>query len=228
MPNNNKTLIVKILDRSGSMTSTGPKIVSGFNEFLDMQKREPGEGHVLLVRFDAHYEVVYDLPLKEARHITYGNGGDLDPRGFTALHDAIGITIRNVGERLSKMAEEDRPGKVIVVILTDGMENASKEFTRQAVADMVKHQREKYNWQFVFIGAEHDAIFSASTMDIPVACSLNVAATDAAIRNTYANLSNKVSFTRGMSHTDFLANAATVMAWTDKDRQDALVEDEKS
>ena len=89
------------------------------------------------------------------------------PRGTTALLDAIGRTINTIGERLDKTSEPDRPGKVLIVILTDGLENASQEFKRNQIYSMIKHQREKYAWEFIFLGANQDAIHAGSAIGIP-------------------------------------------------------------
>jgi hypothetical protein len=91
------------------------------------------------------------------------------PRGTTALLDAIGRTINTVGERLDRTPEPERPGKVIIAILTDGLENASQEFKRKEIFKMIKHQREVYSWEFIFLGAKQDAISTGAKMGIPIA-----------------------------------------------------------
>lgn len=159
--NENKTLIAVILDRSGSMGSIRSDVEGGFNEFIKTQADVPGECSVSLYRFDTEYESVYkDVPVKDVQPLV------LIPRGSTALLDAIGTTINSVGATLSDTPEEQRPGKVMVVIITDGKENASREFSRADVFDKITHQTEKYNWQFTFLGANQDSIAEASSIGI--------------------------------------------------------------
>lgn len=159
--NQNKTLIVVVLDRSGSMATIQKDVEGGFNEFIKTQRETPGECNVSLYQFDTHYEAVYkDVPVNSVKPLT------LTPRGSTALLDAIGTTINSVGETLRSTPEEQRPGKVLVMIITDGQENASREFTKKAVFDTITHQREKYNWEFTFLGANQDSIAEASAIGI--------------------------------------------------------------
>jgi len=154
--NDNLTDISIVLDRSGSMESTRSDTIGGFNTFLKAQKEAEGDAILTLAQFDHQYEIVHngvkikDVPELDMR--TYV------PRGMTALLDAIGRTINETGLRLDSLAEKDKPGKIIFVIITDGYENASSEFTREKINEMIKHQTDKYNWDFVFLGANQDAI----------------------------------------------------------------------
>jgi uncharacterized protein YegL len=161
--NNNLTRIAVILDRSGSMKGLRAATVSGFNEYVGKLRSQPGEVDLLLVRFDDRYEVVFDKPLDQVPELS---NADLKPRGTTALFDAMGRTIVTVGEQLNEMAEADRPGKVIVMTMTDGEENASEEYEVADIAAMVAHQREVYNWEFLFFGTNQDAVMVASTINI--------------------------------------------------------------
>ena len=162
--------IVMVLDRSGSMSGCQDATIKGFNEFLEEQKKEPGEASLTLAQFDHEYEVVHDgKPLVDVLPLT---SQTFQPRGTTALLDAIGTTINSVGRRLEATAEADRPGKVLFVILTDGIENASREFQCKQVFDMIHHQEDKYNWKFVFIGADQDAIASAASLGIKAAAAM--------------------------------------------------------
>jgi hypothetical protein len=139
--------------------------VGGFNGFLDSQQKLPGDARLTLVLFDHEYIVTYDgRPIKEVPPL---DGHTYVPRGTTALLDAIGRTINTIGERLDKTPEPDRPGKVLIVILTDGLENASQEFKRNQIYSMIKHQREKYSWEFIFLRANQDAIQAGSAIGIP-------------------------------------------------------------
>ena len=157
MPNTQKTHISVILDRSGSMASIKSDVVGGFNEFLKTQQAAPGECTLTLVQFDSiePYEVLRDaVPVKDVKPL----GEEYRPRDMTPLYDAGGRGINDTGAKLSAMNESDRPGKVLFVIITDGLENASREFSAAKVAEMTKHQTEKYGWEFVYLGANQDAM----------------------------------------------------------------------
>jgi len=146
--------IIMVLDESGSMGSCKSDTIGGVNEFLINQKRIKGEVNVTLVKFSDYYKVVNDaVPLDRVAYLDEYN---YTPSHTTALLDAVGKTINNTGKRLADTPEEDRPEKVIFVIITDGYENASMEFTRSQIFDMVSHQKQKYNWEFIFLGADID------------------------------------------------------------------------
>ena len=146
------TLIAAIIDRSGSMGAIKQETEGAFDHFVAEQAQNPEGVTMTLAQFDNEYELVYaNKPITEVPKL------DLIPRGTTALFDAVGRTVTAVGADLAKLAEEDRPGKVIVVILTDGFENASQEWTGPRVQELVKTQRDTYNWDFVFLGAGLDA-----------------------------------------------------------------------
>jgi len=122
--------------------------------------------NVWLVQFDDQYEVVHaGVPIKDVPLLT---SETYVPRAMTALHDAMGRTINDVGARLASMPEEDRPGKVLVVVITDGHENASKEFTSEKVLEMVNHQRSAYSWEFIFMAADERAFADAPHLGVPV------------------------------------------------------------
>ena len=142
-----------ILDRSGSMSSIANDITGGIKTFLEKEKNSGDETKVSFYQFDDQYETVFtDKDIKDDINIS------ISPRGSTALLDAIGKTMAIVGEKLEKMAEEDRPNRVLFLVITDGFENASKEFSASTVSEKIKHQREKYAWDFVFLGAGEDAV----------------------------------------------------------------------
>jgi len=169
--------IAMILDRSGSMSSVRQATIDGFNEFIEGQKNGAGDANVTLIQFDTDnpYEVVFeDEPVKKAPKLT---AHTYVPRGGTPLHDAIGRTITDLGTKLSKMVEAERPGKVFVVIMTDGLENASHEYSGPKIAEMIKHQRDKYKWEFIFLGANQDAILTGEHLNIPMANAATYAAT---------------------------------------------------
>jgi len=158
------TDITFILDRSGSMECVRQETIKGFNKFLSDQRERVGKTCVSLVQFDDQYEVVYSgAPIDKAHALTWET---YLPRGATALLDAMGKTISRTGERFRAMSPAQRPAKVIFVIMTDGMENHSVQYSKQRVAQMVSHQRDKYNWEFLFLGANMDAIAVAQSYGI--------------------------------------------------------------
>jgi len=165
MTDQNLTEIICIIDRSGSMQSIQADAIGGFNTFVDdQQKLDEGECRLTFAQFDDVYEVVHDgVPIKDVPPLT---NETYEPRGSTALFDAIGKTINQVGNRLAGLPEEKRPGKVLVVILTDGHENASREFNRQQISDMVTKQRDQFQWEFIFLGAGIDAFDAGQQIGI--------------------------------------------------------------
>lgn len=158
------TEIVCILDMSGSMASTREDAIGGFNNFIEEQKKLPGECNVTVVFFNSsEYKKWADgKPLKSIPKL----GQEYQPNAMTPLLDAVGKTINDVGARLAATAEKDRPERVLVIIITDGQENVSKEFTKKQVKEMVKHQEEKYFWKFLFLGENMDAFAEAGGMGI--------------------------------------------------------------
>lgn len=164
------TEIAFILDRSGSMESMTNAAISGFNEFLKAQQAtvdddgQPIPATFTLILFDHEYLAVHNrqdiqtaLPLTLETYV---------PRGNTALLDAIGRTIDSIGNELAAIPEADRPAKVIIAILTDGEENASRLYSMSDINQRITHQTEKYQWEFMFLGANQDAIATAAQMGI--------------------------------------------------------------
>lgn len=182
--------IATIIDESGSMSSIATDAIGGFNQFLKEQKEHPGEAKFTLVTFDTNYNIVYDgIDISEISEL---DSSSYRPGGATALHDAIGVTIKNIGTRLSETPEDERPEKVIISILTDGHENASKEFNRDQINEIITEQKEKYNWEFIFLAANQDAIAAGTSMGIDANMSLNYAATGDGVKSAYSNLSSTV------------------------------------
>jgi len=208
----NFTRIAIVLDRSGSMESCKESTVAGFNEFIRTQKEIPGEATVKLVQFDDQYETVFDKPLKECPELTQHT---FVPRGSTALLDAQGRTIVELGQELAALPESERPSKVIVVTLTDGMENASKQYNLDKIGEMIREQRDKYNWDFVFLGANQDAIATAAAMSIPLPSAMSYSTSKAGVAATMAAVSHYVGAARK-------GNAA---AFSTEDRKSAMEKD---
>ncbi|VYT94791.1 Uncharacterised protein [Eubacterium limosum] len=162
--NPNLTEIIFILDRSGSMAGLETDTIGGYNQFLKVQAEKAGELRITTVLFDHAYECLYRNASPENAVLTERQ---YFVRGCTALYDAVGRAVADTGRRLAETPESDRPTKVIVVITTDGYENASKKYTHQQVQNMIKHQQEKYSWEFLFFGANIDVADVAETMGIP-------------------------------------------------------------
>lgn len=179
------TDITLVVDRSGSMEQVQEDAQGGVNSFIKEQAKEPGEALLTLVQFDTEYEFLHKgVPISQVPEYK------LVPRGMTALLDAVGRAINETGERLSKMKEQDRPGLVIFVVMTDGLENSSKEFSKGAIKEMIKRQQEEYNWHFTFLGANQDAFAEAGSMGIHAAgvANYDMAKVDAAYMATGAKI----------------------------------------
>lgn len=193
------TSITAIIDRSGSMSTIHSTTVNGLNEFIKSQKQEPGTAEFSLVRFDDKYEFLYTKPLNEVSVIQYS---DLEPRGMTALHDAIGHTVINLGARLAAMLESERPENVIILIMTDGQENNSTDYLNK-VEPLVREQREKYNWNFVFMGANQDAVLVGQSLGVTLASSITYSANTGGTSNVMSSLNNYVKSARCVGHAAF-------------------------
>jgi len=193
----NLTDINFILDQSTSMRLIESSTISGFNEFLKSQQEADGEANFTLAKFDSLYEIVYDaVNVKDVQPLSTKT---FTPRGMTALLDAIGRTIDATGQRLAAMAEEDRPEKVIFVILTDGEENMSKEYTKERISEMIKHQTETYSWDFVFLAANQDAIQAGMQYGFQACNSMTFAANANGNSRVYSSMSDKMTMYRSCS-----------------------------
>lgn len=164
----NSVAIAVVLDKSGSMGLVREGTITGFNTYVDNQKNEPGEATLTLVFFDTEYDVKYvDKPLADVKHLA---PEDYYPGGNTALNDAIARAITEIGAKLAAKPEKDRPAKVVMVIVTDGQENSSKEYKlpegTATIKKMIEHQEKTYSWQFIFLGAGLDAVKQAASYGI--------------------------------------------------------------
>jgi uncharacterized protein YegL len=187
----NITELVFILDRSGSMGGLESDTIGGFNAMLAKQKAEAGECRITTVLFDNEYEILHDrLDLKAVETIT---DADYYVRGNTALLDAIGKTINKIRGVQAHTAEEYRADKVLVVITTDGLENASREYNYKTVKKLIEQQKAKHNWEFIFLGANIDSAEVAESIGIDRSRSHNWKADSAGVKSHFAAVSTLTS-----------------------------------
>ena len=160
----NLTEIVFILDRSGSMAGLEGDTIGGFNAMIEKQKQEPGEAIISTVLFDTEREVIHDRV--DIQKIAPMTRNEYYVRGCTALLDAVGYAIHHIGNVHKYAREEDRPEKTLFVITTDGMENASHTYSYHRLKAMIERQKERYGWEFLFLGANIDATREAARFGI--------------------------------------------------------------
>ena len=180
------THIIFVVDRSGSMSGIAKDMIGGYNEFIKKQKEIPGECEVFFYQFDDIYESVFEnLSLQNVPELT---DKTYIPRNCTALFDAVGKTINNIGKKLSDMSEDERPERILVITLTDGQNNASKEFDGAAVRDMIKHQTEVYKWDFVFLGSNIDAWEAGGSIGVKSSSTLQFANNSGSVAGAFRSL----------------------------------------
>jgi len=186
-----KTELVFILDKSGSMSGLEDDTIGGYNAMLNKQQKEEGEAIVTTVLFDDNYEIIHDRTnLKEIKPLTekeYFVGGT------TALLDAVGITINKIVNATKNTKKEHQADKVMFVIITDGMENASREYKDKKIKAMIENQKEKYNWEFIFLGANIDAVKTAASYGIDRDRAANYNADSVGTKLSYNMVSEVIS-----------------------------------
>lgn len=189
------TYLIFVIDRSGSMASIRNDMIGGFNAFIKGQKdANLGQSRVFAYKFDDVYEPMFeDIDLNDVPQLDTNN---YVPRGMTALYDAMATTIDNIGARLAAMKEEDRPSKVLVVTITDGEENVSRKFNQQQVADRIKTQREQFNWDFAYIGANQDAWAVGQSIGYTAGTTLDYDASSDGVAYAFDNLSKGTTMYR--------------------------------
>lgn len=188
------TELVFILDRSGSMTGLEADTIGGFNGMLEKQKKETGEAYVSVVLFDDRTEVLYDRT--DIRKVEPMNDSQYYVRGCTALLDAVGGAIHHISNVHRYAREEDVPEKTLFIITTDGMENASRIYSYDKVQKMLTHEKEKHHWEFLFLGANMDAVRVAGRFGIRPSRAVTFENDGDGIRLNYEVLSNAVSCAR--------------------------------
>ena len=188
------TELVFILDRSGSMSGLEADTIGGFNSLIQKQKKEEGEALISTVLFDDLTEVLYDrVPLNRIEPM---NESQYYVRGCTALLDAVGGAIHHIGNVHKYAREEDRPEKTIFIITTDGMENSSRRYTYEKVKKMVERQRNQHGWEFLFLGANMDAIEVAGRFGVQAGGAVNYKCDSEGTKLNYEVLSKAVSRVR--------------------------------
>lgn len=214
MPNPNRTAVVLVLDKSSSMSLVQGATISGFNEFIETQRQLPGEVWFTLTLFDSYVRpVLTNVPLSEVPLL---NRDTYLPLGMTALYDAVGTTIDRVGRELDALPEEEKPGRVLFVIQTDGEENCSREYTSDRVKRLIAQQRDQWQWEFMFLGAEQDAWQAGATMGITASNTLSYGnantadafATISTVTTNYRSTGTSVSDTLTETGTDLRSNNA--------------------
>ena len=190
----NLTELVFILDRSGSMQGLEVDTIGGFNAMLEKQKKEPGEAFVSTILFNDHTQVLHDrVKIEAVEPITHRA---YYVRGCTALLDAIGGAIHHIGNIHKYARSEDVPEHTLFVITTDGMENASRRYTSQQVKTMIQRQKEKYGWEFLFLGANIDAVETAGSLGIAPDRAVNYHCDSEGTRLNYEVVSQAVTAVR--------------------------------
>lgn len=202
------TEITIVLDRSGSMSSVADDTIGGFNRFLADQRSAPGTASITLHQFDDQFET--PIKAQDVRTAPDLTSKTFIPRGNTALLDAIGRAIVDTGSRMQS-AGNDCAEKVVFVIITDGHENASHEYNHDKVFEMISHQRDKYKWEFVFLGANQDAIKAATNLGMAGANAMTYAANSAGTQSAFLSTSSNLRSMR--------SGQSKCMAYSDADRE---------
>lgn len=205
------TETIFIVDSSGSMGPLVDDTIGGFNNLLEEQKNVGGDCKVTFVKFDSLVETVFEnVDIEDVEPLTrdtYRCGG------WTALYDAIGCTVHSVGQRLAETPEDERPERVLVVIITDGEENVSQEYKNRLshIKEMIKHQEEKYNWEFVFLGANIDASVVGQSFGIQLDNTMNFTANGDSMMKSMAVLNAKTTSYRCATSYSVKAQESSVL-----------------
>jgi uncharacterized protein YegL len=205
----NYTHVSILIDRSGSMSSMKLDVIGGFNQLIEDQKKEDGELTVSLTQFDsAGWSGDSTLSLERTNDfspvdsVVLLNESNYIPRGGTPLNDALGITIKELGDKLASLNEEDRPEKVIVVVITDGEENSSRQYTTSLIKEMIQHQETTYNWKFIYLGANQDSFQEGGSRGF--SGTMNWEGNVTGSYAMYTAFSKTLSKTRGADYSSFI------------------------
>ncbi len=216
----NLTEIVYILDRSGSMGGLEADTIGGFNAMIEKQKKTGEDAVVSTVLFDDVSEVIHDrVPIDKIGKMTEEQ---YYVRGCTALLDAVGGAIHHIGNVHKYAREEDRPEKTIFVITTDGLENASREYSHERVRKMVKRQQEKYGWEFIFIGANIDAYAEAKKYGIREGRAVNYVCDKVGTANVFEGVSKAVCAVMMSENIGCVKENLAVSGWAESINKDYI------
>jgi len=207
---NEVTELVFILDRSGSMGSMCDEAIGGFNAFLEEQKGLPGEARLTLALFDHEYNLIHNG--RDIKTVEPLNKDTYNPRGTTALLDAVGRTLDDVGKRIregshscSACGDTKKPTKVLVAVLTDGLENASKDYNKKKINEMIEHCKKEHDWQFMFLAANQDAFSEGSSLGVLHNMSMNYTMDSAGFKKSFATLNTSSKLYRSVGASAFNA-----------------------
>jgi uncharacterized protein YegL len=184
-----KTELIFILDRSGSMAGLEKETIGGFNGLIKKQLEDQGQTLVTTVLFDNMFELLYEG--KEAKNVKLSSK-EYFVRGSTALLDAIGNTINIVNKRFDSMEKEESPDNVMFIITTDGYENSSREFSKDQIREMIKHQTNRHNWEFMYLGANIDTVSEARDIGISAKYAVDFEATETGVDKMYMCLNESI------------------------------------
>jgi uncharacterized protein YegL len=204
----NLTELVVVVDKSGSMGSVQNDAIGGFNVFLEAQKKAEGEAKMTVVMFDTSFS--FYAANVDVQSVKNFDTKSYVPNGGTALYDAVGKTIDEIGKKLAAMKEEDRPSKVIFAILTDGEENSSRAYSGSQVKSLIEQQRDTYKWDFVFLAAGAEAFKESEMLGMARGKTMNFVNSGATQGKSYDTLSSYVSNSRGMGQADYALYSASV------------------
>ncbi len=212
------TEIIYILDRSGSMSGLEADTIGGFNSMMEKQKKTGEKAIVSTVLFDDECEVIHDrIPIEKIEKMTEKQ---YFVRGCTALLDAVGGAIHHIKNIHKYAREEDRPEKTIVVITTDGMENASRKYSREKIARMIKKQQKKYGWEFIFIGANIDAYAEAQKYGIRKDRTVNYVCDGIGTVGVFAGVTRAVCSVMKSESAETVARDLADSEWCDEINED--------
>ena len=207
---NGLTETIFILDRSGSMGHLTEDTIGGYNAMLEQQKNDPGEAKITTVLFNDNYYMLHNCV--DVNEVSPMTNLDYTAYGMTALLDAVGMTIDLVGKRLAITPEDERPEKVIFVITTDGEENSSREYTKSKVKEMIEHQQDVYNWTFMFLGANIDAVGEAQSLGINTRFARGYTASSRGTESLYSAVADTISYSKSVSLKEYENGDWTEMA----------------
>lgn len=201
MTDSNYTAIQLLIDRSGSMYGIRSDAEGGVKTFIEEQRALPGKCTLRFAHFDDRYEIVHEsLPIADAPVYV------LTPRGSTALLDAWGRTMVDFGAELAALSEDERPDNVVFVVVTDGLENSSTEWTYESVSVKVKEQTEKWGWKFLYLGSGQDAVHEGAKLGVPRSQSLTYGVTGQSVNSSYSAAAAAVTRTRSGKSVTFTAD----------------------